>query len=73
MEFPILSYGQCIQFMYMSSLMIPLEIDRKGIYYMKMPLKSHDEVLKEHRDTNKILRKAMTCSKENKKFFNFHR
>jgi hypothetical protein len=69
MEFPILSYGQCIQFMYLSSLAIPLEIDRKGIYYMKFPLRSNEEILEEHRKTNKILKKAMIYSKKNKKFF----
>ncbi len=69
MEFPILSYGQCIQFMYLSSLAIPLEIDRIDIYYMKFPLKSDEEILQEHRKTNKILNKAMIYSKKNKKFF----
>lgn len=69
MEFPIISYEKYIQFMYLSSLAVPLEIDRKGIYYMKLPLKSNEEVLQKHRETNKILRKAMIRSKKNKKFF----
>jgi hypothetical protein len=72
MEFPILSYGQYIEFMYLASLSFPNEIGRKKIYYIKYPLKSNDEVLKEHRDTNKILKKAMAFSKKNKKFFNFY-
>jgi len=36
------------------------------------PKKSNEEILKEHRNLNKILKKSLKLSKINKKFKNFY-
>jgi len=48
-------------------------IDSPKLIFMKIPLKSHEEILSEHRKLNKILKTSLKLSKRNKKFLNFHR
>jgi len=72
MEYMGLNLNKLIDYYYIYETEILYNYNKQKINYYKYKIKSDEEILKEHRRINKILRKSLKKSKSNKKFNNYY-